>query len=546
MNHKNHKQLASNDKTIKTRSGIAKQNESIAKQSNVKVIDTYEYMSKNIPVEVTVAKRPSAFVLSYELNIARLGKATEHLLERLRKELIKEASLTITELTSKQHQEEEHFKTVIASMIDKYFPDLSQEKKGFLTSYLLLKTLGLGVLEILMDDPFLEEVVVNNAKDVWVYHKKHGWLKTDVELQSEEQVRHYASIMARRVGRQITILEPLLDAHLPTGDRANATLFPISTKGNTITLRKFSRDPWTIAKLLQLKTLSFEAAAIIWTAIQYELSILIAGGTASGKTSMLNALATFIPPNQRIVSIEDTREIQLPSFLHWVPLNTRLPNPEGKGAVTMEDLLVNSLRMRPDRIIVGEVRRQREAETLFEAIHTGHSVYATLHANTALETVRRLTNPPINVPKTLLSAISLIVVQFRNRRTGIRRTFEIAEILPNSDINVLLKYNPREDVLKKVSNSKVMIDTLKEFTGFNDKELAMNFKEKELVLKYLVDNNISSVEEVGRVMASYYTEKHVLMNAVKKWALNKGIPWNFDFKKLKHKKVRKKKHVKHR
>lgn len=484
-------------------------------KQKIQIIDTYDYMSGDIPVTVSIVKNPSYFVLAYELNVARLGKATEYLMERLRKELIKQASLGVSSLTNnKEGFKEDNFRMIVESMIDKYFPDLDVEKKHFLVSYLLSKTLGLGILEILLNDPFLEEVVVNNSHDVWVYHKKHGWLKTDISLNSEEQIRHYASVIGRRVGRQITILEPLMDAHLSTGDRANATLFPISTSGNTITLRKFSRDPWTITRLLNLKTLSLDAAALIWTAIQYELSILITGGTASGKTSMLNALASFIPPNQRIVSIEDTREIQLPSFLHWVALNTRLPNPEGKGAVTMEDLLVNSLRMRPDRIIVGEVRRQREAETLFEAIHTGHSVYATLHANTALETIHRLANPPINVPKTLLPAISLIVVQFRNRRTGIRRTFEIAEILPDSNINILMKYKPKEDRLLKINNSKVMIKTLKEFTGFSDKELANDLKEKKLVLEYLITQNIDSVEDVGRIIASYYTDKNLLLKSI--------------------------------
>ena len=156
---------------------------------------------------------------------------------------------------------------------------------------------------------------------------------------------------------------------------------PISVEGNTMTIRKFASKPWTVTDLINTQTISLDAASLIWMGIQYELSTLIAGGTATGKTSMLNAIANFFPPNQRIISIEDTREIQLPSFLHWIPMVTRLPNPEGKGEVSMLDLLVNSLRMRPDRILVGEIRRKREAEVLFEAIHTGHSVYATVHAN---------------------------------------------------------------------------------------------------------------------------------------------------------------------
>ena len=215
-----------------------------------------------------------------------------------------------------------------------------------------------------------------------------------------------------------------MDAHLKTGDRVNATLSPISSKGNTITIRKFAVKPWTVTDFLKEGVISYEGAALLWSAVQNELSIIITGGTASGKTSMLNVISNFFPPNQRIISMEDTREIVLPKTLHWVPLETRLPNPEGKGGIEMLDLIINALRMRPDRIIVGEIRRKAEAEVLFEAMHTGHSVYGTLHANNVKETINRLTNPPIDLPKQILSALSLIVVQHINRRTGRRRRSE--------------------------------------------------------------------------------------------------------------------------
>src|SRR6056297_296808 len=221
-------------------------------------------------------------------------------------------------------------------------------------------------------------------------------------------------MIGRDVNKEITALNPLMDAHLLTGDRVNATLNPISTKGNTITIRKFAEDPWTITKFIKQGTINVEAAAFVWLAIQNEMSVLIAGGTGSGKTSMLNVVSNFFPSNQRILSIEDTRELTLPKNLHWVPMETRLPNPEGKGGVTMLDLLVNSLRMRPDRILVGEIRRQKEAEVLLEAMHTGHSVYATIHANNADEVITRLTNPPIDIPKPMISSLSLIIVQNRN------------------------------------------------------------------------------------------------------------------------------------
>ena len=481
-----------------------------------KLIETYKYNSRDIPLKVNIIHDPNFFVHLYTLEIAEIGTGTVALLEKIRQELIEKVNLGIIDTEMGEKVMEERFRKTIHELLNKYLPNLDDESREFLTSYLLIRSLGLGELELLIDDPFLEEIVINSSKEpVWVYHKKHGWLLTNIKMKKEEDIKHYASIIARKVGRQITILEPLLDAHLPSGDRANATLYPISTTGNTVTIRKFSRDPWSITKMIDNKTISVKGAALIWMAIHYETSILVAGGTASGKTSMLNALSILFPPNHRIISIEDTREIMLPKFLHWVPLNTRLPNPEGKGGISMEDLLVNSLRMRPDRIIVGEVRRKREAETLFEAIHTGHSVYATIHANNAEQTIERLVNRPIEIPKTMIPGIGLIVVQFRNRRTGIRRTLEIAEITQSGDSRVIMKYNPKKDVLENVNTSKAFYPMIKELTGYTDKELKEELEEKEKILLNLVKLGVFNVEDVGRIMALYYTDKEEMYNELK-------------------------------
>jgi len=481
-------------------------------------IDSYSYMSKDIPINITVERVKGEFVPLYDVSISSISKTTEFLLERIRQELIKRVNLGVIDITDAKKSElvEQKFSETIGDLIKKYFPDTDEETKRFLTSYLIAKSLGLGSIQFLMADQNLEEIVVNQSSEpVWVYHKTHGWLKTNIFMRDEDQIRHYSSLVGRKVGRQITILEPLLDAHLDEGDRVNATLMPISTAGNTITIRKFSRDPWTITRLVKYGTINAEAAAWIWMAMHYEMSAIIAGGTASGKTSALNCFANFFPPNQRIISIEDTREIKLPKFLHWVPMNTRLPNAEGKGEVSMGDLLVNSLRMRPDRIIVGEVRRKREAETLFEAIHTGHSVYATFHANNSKETVERLTNPPIDVPKIMLPAISLIIVQFRNRRTGSRRTFQIAEILADSTPNVILQYDPKKDKLLPKNKSKAFMDTLKMYTGYTTAEIYRELAEKRKVIEYLVKFDVLDVDAVGRIIAEYYTDKEHLLRFVR-------------------------------
>ena len=410
--------------------------------AGIKVISTYDFKSGDVPITIKIYTKKGEFVPIYDVSISGISKNTEIVLERIMEELTAQVSIGMVDIldTKESGVIEKKFTQAIEILLNKHFPDASPQIISFLKSYLIQKSLGLGSVEILMDDLTLEEIAINNAEDpIWVYHKEYGWLKTTIKMQNEEQTRHYASMIGRRIGRQITILEPLMDAHLAAGDRVNATLGPISVKGNTITLRKFAAKPWTITDFIKSETISTGAAALIWLGVQFELSALISGGTATGKTSMLNVVANFIPPNQRVISIEDTREIQLPRFLHWVPMITRLPNPEGKGEISMLDLLVNSLRQRPDRILVGEIRRKREAEVLFEAIHTGHSVYATVHANDTSETITRLTNPPIEVPKTMLPAISMIIVQYRNRRTGIRKTFQISEVLPNSEPNVLIQ-----------------------------------------------------------------------------------------------------------
>ena len=486
--------------------------------SRTGVIDTYTFNSMEVPVTVTIERTKEDFVPIYNINIAALSSTTTMILEKIREELIKAVNLGMIDLrdTKKRGAIEDKFSETIQHLIRKYFPDADDKEKNFMTTYLIQRSLGMGSIEMLNDDSMLEEIVVNSSKDaVWVYHKHHGWLKTNVNVKTEEQIKHFAVNIGRKVGRQLSILEPLLDAHLQEGDRVNATLFPISTDGNTMTIRRFSRDPWTITHFIESKTINPGSAALIWLGIQYELSAIIAGGTASGKTSTLNVLANFFPPNQRIISIEDTRELHLPRFLHWVPLSTRLPNVEGKGEITMGDLLVNSLRMRPDRILVGEVRRQREAETLFEAIHTGHSCYATFHANDARETINRFTHPPIDVPKTLMPAISMIIIQFRNRRTGLRRTFQIAEIQEDATANVLMQYDPKRDMLTNRNKSKSLYGTLEMFTGMTPNEIKKDLDEKEQILKYLVKQQIKDINAVGKFMAHYYIDKENLMKSVR-------------------------------
>ncbi len=483
------------------------------------VKDSYSFYSENIPIAITIESVKDEFVLVYNVSISKISQNTEIILDKIKDELADKVRLNLGEVTDLKKSEfiRTKFQETIIYLLNKYLPDLPEDIKKFLTTYLMHKTLGLGKIELLLDDKNLEEVVINNADEpVWVYHHKYGWLKTNIKLDNEEQIKHYSSLIGRKVGRSISLLTPLLDAQLETGDRVNATLNPVSVKGNTITLRKFAAKPITITDMINQKTISVAASSLIWLGIEYELSALVTGGTATGKTTVLSSLCSFFQPNQRIISVEDTNEIRLPKYLQWIPMLTRLPNVEGKGEVTLLDLIVNSLRMRPDRIVVGEIRRQREAETLFEAMHTGHSVYATLHANDVEETINRITNPPINIPKNLLPAISMIIVMYRNRRTGIRRIFQVAEILRDSNPNVLLQFDLRQDKILTVNKSLRLMPELELQTGLTTQEINENLKEKSLILAWLAKKNLNEVNDIGKVVATYYTNKDAVMQLIKK------------------------------
>ena len=472
-----------------------------------KIIDTYELSVNDIVVDVSITIREEEPVPTYYISITNISDTTKIILEKIRDEFVSEETKTLSEEASISNIQEQ-FTEKILKLLAKYFPNADRKTMNMLINYILQQNIGLGNLDILLKDINLEEIVINNANEpVWVYHRKHGWLKTNVLVPSESRIRHYSTIIGRDVGKEITILNPLMDAHLKTGDRVNATLSPISSKGNTITIRKFAVKPWTITDFIREKVISYEGAALLWMAVQNELSIIVTGGTASGKTSMLNVISNFFPPNQRIISMEDTREIMLPRILHWVPLETRPPNPEGKGGIEMLDLIVNSLRMRPDRIIVGEIRRKREAEVLFEAMHTGHSVYGTLHANNVRETINRLTNPPIDLPKQILSALSLIVVQHINRRTGRRRTLQIAEVLPNGDARVLMQLNVVRDTSEIVNEPLAIVETLNLYTGLSKSEIYADMQSKISILRWLVSRNIADVNKIGLIMSKYYHNK---------------------------------------
>ena len=494
-------------------------------KKKLEVIEQYNVVADQVRAVVKISGEKGK-ALRYELFLPKCSPATLALLEEIRHQLVTEVAISAAEILDPKIiiKLKEQFRSKAESILSQRLERITAETKSFLIGIMLHEMLGLGKLEFLLNDPNLEEIVVSSvAEPIRIYHKKLGWLVTNLWVESEDQIQNYANIIARRVGRQITTLEPLLDAHLVTGDRANAVLYPVSCKGNTITIRKFARDPWTIVDFISNSTITSELAALIWLAVQYEMNVLISGGTASGKTSLLNVIMPFIPPNQRIITIEQTRELRLPKYLFWCPLVVRLPNPEGKGGVDMLDLMVNSLRMRPDRIILGEIRRAEEAAVLFEAMHTGHSVYATVHADDLIETIARLTNPPISVPANLMKAVNLCVVMFRDRRKGIRRLYQAGEFIPSEEAgittvkpNLLFRWKPAVDKIVAHAKSIRFFDDLSRHTGLTQQELNQEIATKKKILEWMVKHNVRYVDDVGKLMNDYYLDPNLVLKAIHK------------------------------
>jgi len=492
-----------------------------------KILDRYQIEVNHVPSSVCIMDVGRETRPLYYVTPPLLGPYTKAFMDQVRDDLAQVVTIGGEEIsdTRKFSGVSDKFYNAAFKQLSEELPELDEEKRQTMAGMLLHRMYGLGDLEMLMADDWLEEVAVNGSSEpISVYHRKFGWMKTNLHLESEDEIYNYASQIGRKAGREISLLAPILDAHLSSGDRANATLFPISTLGNTITIRRFSRNPWTLVDFIDKKmnTLSGEMAAFLWLCMQYEINMLVVGGTASGKTSTLNTLCALIPPSNRTVTIEDTRELSLPKYLrwNWVPLTTRNPNPEGQGGVRMLDLMMTSLRMRPDRIVVGEIRRRREAEVLFEAMHTGHAVCSTMHADTASQVLRRLTHPPIELPMTELESLQLIVVQYRDRRKEIRRVYEISEVIISPIeavvLNSLFKWKPRTDTFEKVNESTRVLEDLNLHTGMNSNEIKQDIKEKLKILEWMNASNVRSVDEVGAVIGLYYKSPEVVLKAAEK------------------------------
>ncbi|MBE6511419.1 MAG: CpaF family protein [Methanobrevibacter millerae] len=393
-----------------------------------------------------------------------------------------------------------------------------------LSRKLLQDIVGYGQIDPLIHDDDLEEImVIGINKPVFVYHRDYGMMKTNIVFKNDEELIDLIDLMARQINRRIDQESPILDGRLMDGSRINATIPPVSADGPSLTIRKFKKDPFTIIDLINYKTISVELAAFFWLCFDglgvKSANAIISGGTSSGKTTTLNALTSLINPKERIITIEDTLELQIPHE-HVIRMETRPSNTENRGELTMNDLVKNSLRQRPDRIIVGEVRAD-EAITLFTALNTGHSGFGTLHSNDARETITRLTNEPMSVPEIMITAIDFIVMQNRIYRpdgVSYRRISEVAEVVGIEEgtvqLNKIFEWNPETDKIENVSIASKTLSEIAKLSGQSLNDLYKEISNRQIVLQHMLSHNIRSVNEVNRVIESYYSDPQKVLNQI--------------------------------
>ncbi len=401
---------------------------------------------------------------------------------------------------------------------------ISNEYLDNLARKLFQDLVGYGEIDPLIRDDNLEEImVIGIDKPVFVYHREYGMMKTNILFKDAGEVMNLIDSIARQINRRIDQESPILDGRLPDGSRVNATIPPISADGPSMTIRKFKRDPLTIIDLINSKTISVELAAFFWLCFDglgvKSANAIISGGTSSGKTTTLNALSSFINPKERIITIEDTLELQIPHE-HVIRMETRPPNVENRGELTMNDLVKNSLRQRPDRIIVGEVRGS-EAITLFTALNTGHSGFGTLHSNDARETITRLTNAPMSVPNIMISAIDFIIMQnriYRSDGVSFRRISEVAEVSGIEEgviqLNKIFEWDPQSDTIKNVGITSKTLTEIANVSGNSLNSLYDEIKNREIVLQHMVDQNIRSIRDVNTVLEMYYLDSQKVLNRI--------------------------------
>jgi flagellar protein FlaI len=383
--------------------------------------------------------------------------------------------------------------------------------------------LGNGKIDPIMHDRYIEDISCDGVNThLFVYHTRYESMRTNLEYKSAEELDSFVTKLAQKSGKYISIAEPMLDATMSDGSRIQMTLgHEVTAHGSTFTIRKFREEPISPTDLIEWSTFSPLSIAFLWLAVESGKSAIFAGGTASGKTTSLNAISLFIPPLAKIVTLEDTRELKLP-HPNWIPSITRASfDTAGKGEIDMYELLRAALRQRPEYLIVGEVRG-REALTLFQAMSTGHVTYSTMHADSVASIVHRLENPPLNVPRNMLSALDIVCVQVQARVGGqrIRRNKQLIEILdldPRTNeliTNEVFKWHPSTDEIT-YSGKSFILEEIMEEKGWDEARMREELKMRQEVLEWMRVKKIRNYQDVANILTQYHREPASVMERVR-------------------------------
>ena len=419
--------------------------------------------------------------------------------------------------------------------------EVQLEKEGIVTANLeqLINCimddifLGYGRIGSLIRDDDLEEIMINGSElPVFVFHRKYGMCATNIQYNTQSSLNELIDWISRYAGRKITREIPLLDAHMPDGSRANVVVAPVSPYGPSVTIRKFKKIPYNIIDLINLKTIPMDLAAFLWVCVEglgiHPCGMLIAGGSGSGKTTLLNALTMFVPRKERVISVEDTLELNFDFLENWVALEA-FPSVIDRAAtkLNMSTLVENSLRMRPDRILVGEVRGV-EAETLFVAMNIGlNGSMGTIHANNARDTTIRLMEEPMNLPVRMFRLLDLIIVanRFYSKGKGVvRRITQVAELAGIEkgvvQLGDIYLWDQDTDKIERTQYPILLLEKIAERTGITKKQVSSEVYIREKVLDYMVRNNIRDNKQVCDIFHEYHMDPNSIIS---RFSLQKEI-----------------------
>jgi len=452
--------------------------------------------------------------LRYQVIEPILTERDQKAFDIIKKLLMTELSISLGDIKSKKDAER-RLKNKIAIMIKKYRLKIPPKNIERINYFAVRDFVYLGKIEPLMRDHMIEEISCDGTNiPIYVWHREHESIPTNIIFKNESELNNFARKMAYVCGKHVSVADPIIDASLPGGSRINLTLgHEITKRGSTFTIRRFRADPITVIDLIKFGTMSLDIAAYMWYLAEKRATMLIAGGTASGKTTALNALATFIRPGQKVVSIEDTQELNLPHE-NWIPAVSRQSFTDTQiGEINQFDLLRAALRQRPDIIIVGETRG-REAYTLFQAMATGHGGFSSIHADSVDATLTRLTSSPMDVPKSLISnSLDLITLQLKIRigEKSARRIIQVSEIdgiderTGEIKTHEIFKWNPREDKHEFMGDS-VVFSKIKERDGDTDEKINYELTKRRLALEWMAKKDIRDHKEVSNNIMEYYSD----------------------------------------